>query len=257
MARRNFSVDIPKNPDDVNKLGNNIVTKHTTDGAASPISADLITALTTKLTEGDYQYTLQKNLERDREQLIEERNQILGLLPTQTTVTTGTVLFQLTSIRDFLLGQFRGSERRLGEWGFIVNSPKGNVQVVIPRNPDKMVKLVIDIIKKHQDDGAASILSVFDMTALQNANNTAAAKLAQAEAANRNKETATQARNNALGAAKGQSSKVPGTVSYIIRSIRDILLGIYRGQEQKLGDWGFEVNFNNSSSGATVPVPIA
>ncbi|MCC6726691.1 MAG: hypothetical protein IT258_19475 [Saprospiraceae bacterium] len=255
MARRNYEVVIPRQPDDMNKLGKNIIAKHTADGASSPIPATTASLLTDKLTEADNQFTLQKELDRNREQLTEDRNLILGIHPSQTTVTAGTVLFHLTSIRDFLLGHFRGAERNLGQWGFTVNSPKGVVQVEIPRNPDKLTKLVADILKKHDADKEASLLKVFDMAALKTLNDDAAKKRSDAEAANRNKEKATQARNLALGTAKGQTTKTPGTVAYLVRSVRDILLGIYRGQEQKLGDWGFEVNFNTTSGGGSTPTP--
>lgn len=239
----------------MNKLGKNITTKHTNDGESSPIPAATANLLSGKLTEADNQYNLQKDLERTREQLTEERNQLLGIHPSQTTVTAGTVLFHLTSIRDFLLGHFRGSERNLGQWGFTVNTPKGVVQVEIPRNPDKLTKLVAEILKKHDTDKEASLLRIFDMAALKALNDDAAKKRSDAEAANRNKEKATQSRNLALGTAKGQTTKTPGTVAYLVRSVRDILLGIYRGQEQKLGDWGFEVNFNTTSSNGSTPTP--
>lgn len=231
--------------------------KHTTDGPKSPIPATSATLLENKMTEAGNQYTLQKNLDKNKEKLNEERNLLLGIHPTQTTITEGTVLFYITSIRNFLLGQFRGSERKLGDWGFTVNSPKGSVQVEIPRNPDKLTSLAGEILKKHEDDSDTSLLTVFAMAAFRELNESAARKLSEANAANRNKEKATQARNLALGTAKGQTTKTPGTVSYIVRSIRDILLGIYRGQEQKLGDWGFEVNFNTNNGGAPPTPPPA
>lgn len=256
MAKRPFKIVIPSQPDPLNKLGNDIFNKHTADGAASPIPVLTADQLKAKLDEAAEQYAAQKNLDKEKERLNEERNLLLGIHLTQTTVTAGTVLFQVVSIRDFLLGRFRGSERKLGDWGFTVNTPKGAVQVAVPRNADKLTKLVADILKKHGDDGADSILAVFDMPALQRINDEAAKKLADAAAVNRNKEKATQARNLALGTAKGQTSKTPGTVSYFVRSVRDILLGIYRGKEQQLGDWGFEVNFNNGPTATPVPTAV-
>lgn len=255
MARRPYEVVIPRQPDDLNKLGKNIISKHNADKASSPISAATANLLNEKLAEADNQYTLQKDLERTRELLNEERNLILGIHPTQVSTTEGTALFYLTSIRNFLLGHFRGSERKLGDWGFTVNTPKGKVQVEIPRNADKLTQLVADVLKKHEADGEASLIAVFDMAALKTLNESAAQKLSAAAAANRNKEKATQSRNLALGIDKGQTSKTPGTVSYIIRSVRDILLGIHRGKEQQLGDWGFEVNFNANGGGGTPPAP--
>lgn len=120
----------------------------------------------------------------------------------------------------------------MGDWGFTVNSPKGKVQVIIPRNADKLTKLVDKVLKKHNTDKEVSLLKVLASASLKALNDSAAQKLSDAAAANRNKETATQARNLALGTAKGQTTKTPGTVAYYIRSIRDILLGIYRGKDK-------------------------
>lgn len=255
MARRPFKVPIPEQADGLNTLGSDILKKHNTDKEASPIPAATANQLQAKLDEASAQQTLQENLDKDKEKLNEDRNLLLGTHPTQTSITDGTAIFYLTSIRNFLLGHFRGSERKLGDWGFTVNSPKGKVQVEIPRNADKLTKLVAKVLKKHEDDGSASLLSAFDMAALKTLNEAAAQKLSDADTANRNKETATQARNLALGTAKGQTTKTSGTVAYIVRSVRDILLGIYRGKEQKLGDWGFTVNFNTNGGGGTPPTP--
>lgn len=253
MARRPFKVPIPEQADALNTLGNNILKKHAADKEASPIPAATGTQLQAKLDEASAQQTLQESLDKEKEKLNEDRNLLLGLHPTQTSITEGTVLFYLTSIRNFLLGHFRGTERKLGDWGFTVNTPKGAVQVIIPRNADKLTKLVANVLKKHDADGSASLLSAFDMAALKTLNDDAAKKLSDAGAANRNKEKATQARNLALGTGKGRNTKTPGTVAYIVRSVRDILLGIYRGKEQQLGDWGFTVNFNTTPPAAPPP----
>ena len=253
MARRPFRVVIPTQPDPLNTLGNNIITKHIADGAASPIPAATATSLTSKLTEADAQNTLQKNLDEVKEKHTEDRNLRLGIHVTQSTITENTVLYFVTSIRDFLLGHFRGNERKLGDWGYVVNSPKGKVQVIIPGNPEKLIKLGQAILRKHEEDDEDSILASFDMAAMTTLVSAADTHNAQAEKANRDKEKATQARNLALGTAKGQNRKTVGTATYHICSIRDILLGINRGKEQQLGDWGFTVNFN--STPATLPPP--
>jgi hypothetical protein len=40
----------------------------------------------------------------------------------------------------------------------------------------------------------------------------------------------------------GSDASTAGTVAYFVRSARDILLGLNKGNEQKLGDWSFEVD---------------
>ncbi len=255
MARRPFEVVISKKPDPLTTLGRDILTKHTADGAASPISAAAATELEDLLDEAEAQVTAQGLLDKKKEELNEDRNLLLGLHDTQTSITEGTATFYLTSIRDFLLGKFRGSERKLGTYGFTVNSPKGEPQVIIPRNADKLTKLVGKVLEKHTEDGAGSILSVFDMAALATLNTAAAQKLTAGAKANRDKETATQNRNLALGISKGQTSRTPRTVLFHVCSIRDTLLGIYRGREQSLGDWGYTVNFNSTPPPPPPPPP--
>src|SRR5690606_35677675 len=63
-----------------------------------------------------------------------------------------------------------------------------------------------------------------------------------AEKYKRDKESAFFLRNQLIGLAKGQTRSTPNTLLNFIVSSRDILLGYYKGSEQLLGDWGFEVN---------------
>jgi len=53
--------------------------------------------------------------------------------------------------------------------------------------------------------------------------------------------TATENRDLALGLSEEQNSETTGTVDFYLRSVIDVLLGKFRGNEQKLGDWGFTV----------------
>ncbi len=244
MPRRPFTVKMYREPEKMTTLATDALEKHTTDGAASPIPAATATQLQAKKAEADAQATLQGLADKTKEERNEQRNLKIGIAPTQSSITPGTILFHVTSISKFLLGQFRGSERKLGDWSFTVNSPKGVVQVKIPRGAGGLIKLAKGILKKHTDDGEDSILAGFDMDGLQTLVEDAAILAEQAAKAGRDREKATEARNLALGIAKGQNTKTPGTVAFFLRSIRDILLGIYRGQEQQLGDWGFEVNFH-------------
>jgi hypothetical protein len=45
----------------------------------------------------------------------------------------------------------------------------------------------------------------------------------------------------------------PLTVEYNVRSARDILAGLNKGNERKLGDWGFEVD--SAAQGGTPATP--
>jgi len=111
-------------------------------------------------------------------------------------------------------------------------------RVNIPKNKALAIKLAQAILAKHTADGAGSPLAALNITDMT-------AKTAAADAQNklsdklyRDAETATQSADLAIGS----DYTTPGTVNYYLASARDILGGIYKGNEQKLGDWGYEVD---------------
>ncbi|MDX1940742.1 MAG: hypothetical protein SFU99_09340 [Saprospiraceae bacterium] len=247
MSRNYFSVVIPTNADKLLSLADKNLQKHYQDGNASKISQALAQQLQEKLDTARTENNRRNELDRLKERLNEERNLLLGLHDSQNTYSEGTVRSIITAARDILLGQYRGNERMLGDWGFVVNSPKGKIQVIIPKNADELIALAKKVMEKHYMDGGASLLQDLAWDVLNNRLYEAEMKLEEARKANRDKEKATQMRNIALGIDKGQTSKTPNTVQYIVRAIRDVLLGTFRGREQELGDWGFEVNRSTSS----------
>jgi hypothetical protein len=117
---------------------------------------------------------------------------------------------------------------------------KHSMRIKVPANPDELITLAKAIGTKHTNLGASSPLnSIQDIaklaaqTAIADTNNAAAKTLAKQA------ETATQARDVALG----QSGQLtPGTVRFLVTSARDILAGANKGNEKKLGDWGFNVD---------------
>lgn len=248
MARRNFSIVVPRNPELLIALADKILQKHYQDGTLSKINAATAQQLQDKLNAARTENTRQNELNRLKEKLNEERSLLLGLHDTQNAYSEGTVLYIITAARDILLGQYRGNERVLGDWGYTVNSPKGAVQVIIPRNANELIALAKKVMEKHYLDGGASLLKDLPLDVLNNKLYEAETKQEEARKANRDKEKATQMRNIALGLDQGQTSKTPNTVKYIVKSVRDLLLGTFRGREQELGDWGFEVNRNTSSA---------
>ncbi len=254
MSRPTIKILIPRKNDDLLALGRDIKAKHVADGAASLIPPHLADPFVDVYDKANLKHAEQQQLYKDSEKQTEERNQIMGLDDKQDSRTSGTLLFYLSSVRDLLLGAFRGSEKKLGDWGYIVNAPKGKIAVFIPTKPAGITKLSAAIIAKHNDDGAASILPADLMTEFETAFNRADALLLSSAKLRRDAEKATQARNLLVGRAKNQKSDTPNTLLSCILSIRDHLRGLFRGQEQQLGDWGFTVNM---SGPATPPPPPA
>lgn len=122
-------------------------------------------------------------------------------------------------------------------------------RINIPRSPDELIALAKSIGTKHAADGAGSPLSVLDMADMSAKTTTADTENGKAIKLRRDAETATQNRDNALGS----ENAIKGTLNYYVRSARDMLQGLYKGNEQKLGDWGFEVD--SSARGGTTPPP--
>src|SRR5690606_38303753 len=116
------------------------------------------------------------------------------------------------------------------------------------RKVDNFTTLTGEILTKNNADGAASILGHMNMADFQILHDLAVQSHEESKQINRDKETAIELRNHALGIAPEQKSYTPGTVLYYVTSIRDYLLGIYKGTEQKLGDWGYEVDSGPKNS---------
>ncbi len=122
-------------------------------------------------------------------------------------------------------------------------------RINIPTNPDDLIALAKGIVTKHKADAAGSPLSALNMAELETLVTAADTQNQNAAKLYRDAETATQNRNNALGT----DNPVKGTVMNYVRSVRDILGGIYKGNEQKLGDWSFDVNQSATTNAKTTP----
>ena len=124
-------------------------------------------------------------------------------------------------------------------------------RVVIPKNPDDLIALAKSIVAKNTADGASSPLASLNTADLTTKTTTADTQNQASAKLYRDAETATQNRDNALGADRS----TPGTVNYYVAAARDMLLGLYKGNEQKLGDWGFEVDQSAKGGGGAPPTP--
>jgi hypothetical protein len=128
------------------------------------------------------------------------------------------------------------------------NQRKNMARVIIPKNKALAIKLAQAILVKHQADGAASPLAPLNIADMTGKTSTADTQNQLAAKLYRDAETATQNSDLALGS----DYTTPGRVNYYLAAARDILLGIYKGNEQKLGDWGFEVDQSTSPQSAPV-----
>lgn len=120
---------------------------------------------------------------------------------------------------------------------------KNNLRVIIPREPEKLVELAKRIIKKHEEDGVASPLRFLDMDAFKSNVLEGEKNYLEARQLMRDAEEKMAKGHFALGTGrKMRGSDNPQSAKQIIRSVRDILLGIHKGKEKNLGDSGFDVD---------------
>jgi hypothetical protein len=127
MSRKTVRVDIPNgSPDDLITLGQNIMAKHTKDGAASPLDATKMTALSAALGTAATQNQAAKDADAVAQAARQTRDTALGVADGQTATTKNTGLNLITYARDQLLIENEGTEEALQAYGFnvVVGSAK-------------------------------------------------------------------------------------------------------------------------------------
>lgn len=247
MPNPNFSVTIPENAQELIGLSERALLKHTTDGASSVLSVLDMADMQAKTTLAKIRDAQGAQLNRDKETAFEARN-----LAMSAESDTPGVEFYLKSARDILLGVYKGKEQKLGDYGYEVSTSRGGgVSVEIPANAEKLIALAARVITKHNNDGAASPIKGLNMADFTAKHQTADAQHKLATQLNRDKEKANKERDHALGIAEGQKVSTEGTVKFYVVSVRDVLLGLYKGREFNLGDWGYDVQFSGGAGAPT------
>jgi hypothetical protein len=123
-------------------------------------------------------------------------------------------------------------------------------RVNIPSNVDKLILLSQSILAKHVALGTASPLSGLKIAEWTANTATADAENKKATQLRRDAEKATQNRDNALS-----NNTDPLGVQFNVKSARDILMALNKGNERQLGDWGFDVDTSARPSGSKPSTP--
>jgi hypothetical protein len=132
MAKKTARVVIPRNPEELIDLGEGIIEKHNEDPTTSPIAGLDMAEFEQLVTDAKKKNAEAKKLRKDSETATEDRDSLLGHRKDQNSNTLGTVLNFVSRSRDILLGNFRGNEQHLGDYGFVVNKSSGGS----PSEPD-------------------------------------------------------------------------------------------------------------------------
>lgn len=124
-----------------------------------------------------------------------------------------------------------------------------NVKINLPINQvEEFVKVCKAFLKKHKEMGATSPLAGIDMTSLEARLLEADTKREESKELRGKSEARMQEAMSSLGINKGQTADTPGTVYSLITQGRDILLGLNKGKEENLNDWGLPVVISTSSA---------
>ena len=128
------------------------------------------------------------------------------------------------------------------------------VRMPIPDDPSEAIRLLTTVREKHTELGTASPLAGLEWGRIDAALGSAQANDALSDKCYRDAEKATKERN----------LQMP-LVNEALRSARDVLLGTFRSNPKKAGDFGFTVNDSprsnatgdNGGSGTTVTAQSA
>ncbi len=128
------------------------------------------------------------------------------------------------------------------------------IRVDIPTGkPDDIIKLAKSVHDKHVSDGVNSPLDTDKMTALDAATTPADTKNSTAKQLDAQSQTLRQQRDTLLGIADGQTADTPGTMLNLLTYARDELLVKFRGNEEMLGEYGFNVVVGSAKSPTKKP----
>jgi signal transduction histidine kinase len=111
----------------------------------------------------------------------------------------------------------------------------------IRTNADDLIVLMNRLIDRHTLLGTASPLKAAEVEALTELVASAATQRRQVKEAEARSQSLNNTVNTLLGIAKGQGATSPNTGLFLLTGMRDTLLKEYRGEEEKLSEWGFNV----------------
>ena len=128
------------------------------------------------------------------------------------------------------------------------------IRVEIPTGkPDDLIALAKNVRTKHVADGADSPLDTDMLNTLNTKTTSAETKNASAKQHDEQAQALRQDRDTSLGLADGQTADSPDTVLNLLTYTRDALLLKFRGNEEKLSEYGFNVVVGSAKSPTKKP----
>lgn len=117
-----------------------------------------------------------------------------------------------------------------------------SVRIDVPYNsPEQAIDLGQSIIDQHTQLGADSPIPPNLVAKLTPKVTAAVTKRKTAIKMKKDAEALMQEAGNEIGIGKGMTTTTPDTGMFVITQIRDILAGAYKGNEEKISTFGFNV----------------
>lgn len=110
----------------------------------------------------------------------------------------------------------------------------------------RMIAIATKISNKNTELGEQSPLKSINMSSFASIFDVSSQKNAQMEDLQLRYEQRKAETDLALGIAKGQTMATPDTLLFYLGLIRDQLMVTYKGREELIEDWGFEVTVTES-----------
>lgn len=124
---------------------------------------------------------------------------------------------------------------------------KRNIKIIFGvGDRNRMIATANKVSEKNTALGEQSPLKPINMAGFTSVLDTASVKNTQMEELLLRYEQSKAETDLALGIAKGQSVSTPDTLQYYLALIRNQLLIVYKGREELIEDWGFEVIITES-----------
>ena len=124
---------------------------------------------------------------------------------------------------------------------------KRNIKITFGQGDrQRMIAVATKINNKNTELGEQSPLKSINMAAFANIFDVSSTKNTQMEDFQLRYEQTRAEADFALGIAKGQTMATPDTLLFYLGLIRDQLMVTYKGREELIEDWGFEVTVTES-----------
>ncbi|MEO6883661.1 MAG: hypothetical protein ABI199_06530 [Bacteroidia bacterium] len=122
---------------------------------------------------------------------------------------------------------------------------KRTVRVKVPSHrPGDLLRLAQRILEKSTTDGVGCPIAPADLANIQSLTDSAVIARNHSIELREESEGEMQVARSAMGIEKGQTNSTPNTINYLIAKIRDVLMVTYRGREEQLSQYGFNVVVN-------------